>query len=138
MGESLNNPVDKVRQLRRRLYVTAKRSRTRRFHALYGRICQGDVLAEAWRRVKSNRGAAGIDGESLEMIEQGGVELFLQEIQQRLRTGRYRPQPVRRRYIPKPGAACNDVDHAGESPAAAVARFGCVAIPDPNGGRPRW
>ena len=137
MDASPNNPADKVRQLRRRLYVTAKRNRMRRFHALYDRICRGDVLAEAWERVKVNKGAAGVDGESLSAIEQGGVKEFLQDIQHRLRTGRYWPQPVRRQYIPKPGAACNDVDHAGESPAAAIARFGCVAMPDAGGGRPR-
>jgi group II intron reverse transcriptase/maturase len=102
MPERANNPADKVRQLQRRLYVSAKRSRTRRFHALFDRICRGDVLAEAWERVKTNRGAAGIDGETLAMIEQEGVEEFLREIQQRLRAGEYRPQPVRRQYIPKP------------------------------------
>jgi group II intron reverse transcriptase/maturase len=102
MDASPNNPADKVRQLQRRLYVTAKRSRTRRFHALFDRICRGDVLAEAWQRVKANRGAAGVDRETLWMIEQGGVEGFLLEIQQRLRSGRYWPHPVRRQYIPKP------------------------------------
>jgi len=102
MDASPNNPADKVRQLQRRLFVTAKRSRTRRFHALYDRICRADVLVEAWERVKANRGAAGIDGEKLSMIEQGGVESFLQELQQRLRSGRYWPQPVRRQYLPKP------------------------------------
>jgi len=102
MDASPNNPADKVRQLQRRLFVTAKRSRTRRFHALFDRIGRGDVLAEAWERVKANEGAAGIDGETLSMIEQGGVEKFLQEIQRRLQTGRYWPQPVRRQYIPKP------------------------------------
>jgi group II intron reverse transcriptase/maturase len=102
MAERPNNPADKVRQLRRRLYVSAKRSRGRRFHALYDRICRGDVLAEAWKLVKSNRGAAGIDGQTLSMIEQGGVEEYLQELQQRLRSGRYWPQPVKRQYIPKP------------------------------------
>ena len=137
MDASPNNPAEKVRQLQRRLFVTAKRSRTRRFHALFDRICRGDVLAEAWDRVRANNGAAGIDGETLWMIEQGGVETFLQDIQRRLQTGRYWPQPVRRQYIPKPGAACNDVDHAGASPVAAIARFGCVAMPDISGGRPR-
>lgn len=97
-----NNPACKVRQLQRGLFVSAKRSRTRRFHALYDRICRSDVLAEAWQRVKANKGSAGIDGETLSMIEQEGVETFLQGIQQRLRTGMYRPLPVRRQYIPKP------------------------------------
>jgi RNA-directed DNA polymerase len=102
MGESPNNPVDKVRQLRRRLFVAAKRNGKRRFHALFDRICRGDVLVEGWKRVKANKGAAGIDGETLSMIEQGGVEEFLRDIQRRLQTGRYWPQPVRRQYIPKP------------------------------------
>ena len=102
MAARSNNPEDKVRQLQRRLYVAAKRSQKRRFHALYDRICRGDVLAEAWERVKANKGAAGVDGETLSAIEQGGVESFLLDIQQRLCTGRYWPQPVRRQYIPKP------------------------------------
>ncbi len=102
MDASPNNPTAKVRQLQRKLYVTAKRSGTRRFHALYDRICRSDVLAEAWERVKANKGAAGVDGETLSMIEQGGVEEFLHDIQQRLQTGRYWPLPVRRQYIPKP------------------------------------
>jgi RNA-directed DNA polymerase len=102
MLERANHPAFKVRQLQRGLFMAAKRSRTRRFHALYDRICRSDVLAEAWERVKANKGAAGMDGETLSMIEQGGGEELLQDIQQRLRTGMYRPHPVRRRYIPKP------------------------------------
>jgi group II intron reverse transcriptase/maturase len=96
-----NNPIDKARQLQRGLFMAAKRSRGRRFHALYDRICRGDVLAEAWRRVKANRGAAGVDRESLATIERQGVAPFLESMARRLRDGRYRPQPVRRRYIPK-------------------------------------
>jgi RNA-directed DNA polymerase len=105
MTERSNDPADKVRQLQRRLYMSAKRNRKRRFHALYDRICRGDVLAEAWGRVRTNQGAAGVDGETLSMIEQEGVDGFLLDIQRRLQTGTYCPQPVRRQYIPKPDGA---------------------------------
>jgi RNA-directed DNA polymerase len=96
-----NNPDEKVRELQRTLYRCAKRSGTRRFHALYDRICRGDVLREAWRRVRENHGAAGIDGQTLEAIEREGIEAFLEGIRTSLRAGEYRPSPVRRRYIPK-------------------------------------
>ena len=101
MSASSNHPKCKVRELQRTLWRSAKRSRERRFHALYDRIYRGDVLWEAWRRVRSNRGAAGVDGETIAAIEQQGVEAFLLGIQHDLQTGQYRPQPVRRRYIPK-------------------------------------
>jgi group II intron reverse transcriptase/maturase len=96
-----NNPSDKVRELQRKLYVCAKRSRTRRFHALFDRVCRGDVLREAWGRVRSNKGAAGVDEQSIQSIEEKGVEGFLEGIRADLLAGRYRPSPVRRRYIPK-------------------------------------
>ena len=102
MAARPNDPIDKVRELQRALFRAAKKSRGRRFHALYDRIWRSDVLLEAWRRVRGNRGAAGIDGQSLEMIEARGVEVFLEEIQRDLRAGTYRPRPVRRQYIPKP------------------------------------
>jgi RNA-directed DNA polymerase len=101
MPETANTPNEKVRELQRKLYVCAKQSRTRRFHALYDRICRNDVLWEAWRRVRSNRGAAGVDAETIQAIEQRGVGEFLAEIEAALRAGRYRPSPVKRRYIPK-------------------------------------
>ena len=101
MSASSNHPEYKVRELQRTLWRSAKRSRERRFHALYDRIYRGDVLWEAWRRVRSNRGAAGVDGETIVAIEQQGVEAFLLGIQRDLQAGQYRPQPVRRRYIPK-------------------------------------
>ena len=93
--------VDKVRQLRRRLWGAAKRHPDRRFHALLDRIYRRDVLWEAWKRVKRNRGAAGIDAMTLAAVEQTGVEAFLEDLGARLRAGTYRPVAVRRRYIPK-------------------------------------
>jgi len=95
-------PMDKVRKLQRRLYVAAKRSPERRFHALFDRTWRSDVLQEAWRRVRSNRGAAGVDRETLADVEEYGVERMLQDLQDALRAGRYQPSPVRRRDIPKP------------------------------------
>jgi group II intron reverse transcriptase/maturase len=93
--------MDKVRQLQRRLWVAAKRSPDRRFHALMDRIWRRDVLQAAWRRVKRNRGAAGVDRETLAVVEQYGVERMLNELHDTLRAGTYRSQPVLRRYIPK-------------------------------------
>lgn len=97
----LNHPIDKVRRLQRRLFTAAKDSPERRFHALYDRISRGDVLREAWERVLGNKGAAGIDGQTLAEIQRRGVDEFLQEIQDALRAGNYWPQPVRRVHIPK-------------------------------------
>ncbi len=94
-------PSDKVRQLQRRLWAAAKRAPGRRFHALYDHIWRSDVLQEAWKRVRKNRGAAGVDGQSLLGVEQYGVERFLEELGTALRAGKYRPNVVRRRYIPK-------------------------------------
>jgi len=98
----VHKPIDKVQQLQRRLYVAAKRSPERRFHALYDRIWRSDVLQEAWLRVRSNRGAAGVDRETLAEVEGAGVERMLAAVQDALRAGSYQPSPVRRHGIPKP------------------------------------
>jgi len=91
-----------VRELQRKLWVAAKRSPVRRFHALFDRIWRGDVLQEAWKRVCKNKGAAGIDRQTLEAVKEHGVERLLLELQSELREGIYRPLPVRRVEIPKP------------------------------------
>jgi RNA-directed DNA polymerase len=94
--------ADNVRQLQDKLCAAAKQSPRRRFHALYDRICRSDVLQEAWRRVRANRGAAGVDGTTLAEVESYGVARMISELQTELQQGRYRPSPVLRRYIPKP------------------------------------
>jgi len=90
-----------VRQLQRQLWAAAKRAPGRRFHALYGQMCRDDILHEAWKRVRRNRGAAGIDRVSIQDVEQYGVQRFLQELGEVLRAGEYGAQVVRRVYIPK-------------------------------------
>ena len=96
-----SNPVDKVRELQRGLWKAARRSKTRRFHALHDRVRRGDVLREAWKRIRANGGAAGVDGQTIADVEAQGVEGFLDGLAAELRSGTYRPQPVRRVYIPK-------------------------------------
>jgi RNA-directed DNA polymerase len=95
-------PVDNVRQLQNRLWAAAKQSPGRRFHALYDRISRSDVLEEAWRRVRANRGAAGVDRLTLEAVEDYGVGRMLDELARDLRAGTYHPSPVRQVEIPKP------------------------------------
>lgn len=92
---------EKSRQLQRKLYLAAKQSRTRRFHALFDRICRPDILWRAWNEVKQNKGTSGIDGQTIQAIESQGVEAFLLKVQVDLKEGRYRPSPARRVYIPK-------------------------------------
>lgn len=100
--KSQQHPHEKSRELQRRLYRAAKRSGSRRFHALYDRIVRPDILWRAWEEVKANRGSAGVDGVSLEDVEQLGVEGFLDQLATDLKEGRYRPKPVLRVEIPKP------------------------------------
>ena len=100
-AEKANNTRDPTRQLQRALYRAAKASPSRRFHALYDKVARGDILRRAWQEVKANAGAAGVDGQTIRAIEQQGVDGFLAELATDLRQGKYRPQPVRRVFIPK-------------------------------------
>ena len=86
-----NNPKEKVRQLQNKLYLTAKKCQKRRFHALYDKVYRDDVLIEAWKRVKANKGSSGVDGIRIEDIEKMGTEKYLKELKKRTDRGRVYP-----------------------------------------------
>ena len=94
---------DKVRELQRALYRAAKADPGRRFHALYDKVHRRDVLERAWEQVRANRGAAGIDRQTIADVEGYGIARLLDGLIEDLRNGRWRPLPARRVFIPKPG-----------------------------------
>jgi group II intron reverse transcriptase/maturase len=96
---------DKVRELQRTLYRAAKAGPGRRFHALHDKVYRSDVLGRAWELVRANRGAAGIDKQTIAEVEEYGVAKLLDELAADLKAGRWRPLPARRVFIPKPGRA---------------------------------
>jgi len=94
---------DKVRDLQRTLYRAAKADPGRRFHALYDKVHRRDLLERAWESVRTNRGAAGIDRQTIADVERYGVDRLLDELATDLKEGRWRPLPARRVFIEKPG-----------------------------------
>jgi len=98
----LVTPV-KIRTLQRKLYAKAKQEPGYRFYALYDKVYRADILHHAYRLVRSNKGAPGIDGVSFEAIEAAeGIEQFLAKLAEEVKNRTYRPLPVRRVMIPKP------------------------------------
>jgi RNA-directed DNA polymerase len=93
---------NRVEDFRRKLYLSAKANPERSYASLYDKVCRPDVLREAWRRVSSNDGASGVDGVSIRRIREDGVEAYLEELGTSLRERRYRPDRIKRVYIPKP------------------------------------
>ena len=91
-----------VQKLQTALHAKAKESPNFRFYALYDKVYRKDVLAHAYERCKANGGAAGVDDQTFEDIEAYGMERWLDELTQELKSRTYQPQPVRRVYIPKP------------------------------------
>ncbi|WP_226530909.1 group II intron reverse transcriptase/maturase [Metabacillus niabensis] len=101
-GKLANYTNVKARELWKTLYLCAKESSNRRFHALYDKMYRPDILAEAWKRVKANKGSSGIDNETIEyIVYEYGERNFLNDLYLELKEKSFRPSPVRRVYIPK-------------------------------------
>jgi hypothetical protein len=114
--------LDNARKLQRTLYRVAKQQPERRFTLLYDKVCRQDILQEASQWVKSNKGAAGVDQVAIKAIREYGEDQFLNELEQELRSRKYRAALVRRVHIPKPGQTGEDpaVGHPdGERPSGA-------------------
>src|SRR5438876_2097515 len=99
---SLETP-ERIRNLQRKLYCKAKAEPAFRFYLLYDKICREDILRHAYAVARANAGAPGVDGMTFERIDASGVEVWLEGLREELVSKRYRPEPVRRVNIPKPG-----------------------------------
>jgi len=99
MNAKANN-TNKAQELCEKLYLAAKKSKTRRFHALYDKVYRTDILTDAWNSVKANKGAAGIDNETIKDVQKD-EEAILTEIQRTLEEGKYHPKRVKQVDIPK-------------------------------------
>ena len=99
---SLETP-EKIRSLQRKLYRKAKAEPAFRFYILYDKICRDDILSHAYALARANAGAPGVDGMTFRQIEASGLEAWLAGLREDLVSKTYRPDPVRRVMIPKPG-----------------------------------
>ena len=99
---SLQTPI-KIREFQRKLYAKAKQEPSYRFYLLYDKICREDILEHAYQLAKANGGAPGVDQQSFAGIESAGREAWLASLRKELIEETYRPKPVRRVMIPKPG-----------------------------------
>ena len=99
---SLETP-EKIRNLQKKLYLKAKQEPRFRFYQLGDKVWRSDILEHAYRLAKANGGSAGVDGVTFQQIESEGRREWLRSLQEELRSKTYRPQPVRRVKIPKPG-----------------------------------
>src|SRR3954454_1336024 len=121
LAMSLETP-DKIRSLQRKLYCKAKAEPAFRFYVLYDKICREDILSHAYKLARANAGAPGVDGITFEQIDASGLEAWLAGLRDELVTKTYRPDPVRRVMIPKPGG--------GERPLGSSRRILRTALMD--------
>lgn len=98
---SLLTLLDSVRTLQTALQTKAKKEPAARFYSLWDKVCRQDILHEAYRRCRANRGAPGVDGERFEHIEDQGRDAWLERLQRELEAKMYRPQALLRVWIPK-------------------------------------
>jgi RNA-directed DNA polymerase len=98
---SLPTLLETVRTFETALQTKAKNKPATRFYSLWDKVCRADVLHDAYRRCRANRGAPGVDGERFEHIEEHGRSAWLERLQHELKAKTYRPQPLLRVWIPK-------------------------------------
>ena len=120
---------ERVRLLQEKLYYKAKQERKYKFYVLYDKVLIGYVLQEAYKRVKASGGSPGHDGQTFEAVEEYGLEKFLEELREDLRKQTYKPEAVKRIWIPKA--------NGGERPIGIpiirdrVAQMACKLIIEP-------
>lgn len=100
--KAIHIPIEKVQVFQRKLYRSAKENSKRKYGVLYDKVYRQDFLWQAWLNVKRNKGSAGIDEQSIKDVIEYGEDILLKEIQEMLCQKRYKPNAVRRVYIPKP------------------------------------
>lgn len=130
---SLTTP-DRIRTLQRKLYGKAKAEPAFRFYLLFDKICRADILADAYALARHNDGAPGVDGVCFEDIERSGVAAWLAGLREDLDSMAYRPMPVRRVMIPKPGGWGAPIGHPHDPGSGGADRRQAGAGTDHRGG----
>ncbi len=118
---SLETP-DKIRSLQRKLYCKAKAEPAFRFYLLYDKICREDILLHAYDLARANAGAPGVDGVTFKQIDEQGMEAWLAGLREELVSKTYRPDPVRRATIPKPGGGERHARHPDDKGSGGSGR----------------